>query len=136
MHITAEKRAVTVRLTEIEQYLKRAFRVLRPHRGPLAMGTEITIELSLSENVVIRVLTSVHRGQEVAAGTGKDAIRVGLFVASGRPLKAGEKLPIVQRTEGWRDNLRKRIEAEIEEYDDREGYWESRATGVPTRYAS
>jgi len=132
--VTAAKRFVPVRLEEIEQYLKRAFRALRPHPGPLSKG-ELTIDLSLSDNVVIRVFTSAHRGKESVADVGEDAIRVGLNAASGRPLKAG-KLPIVQRTEGWRDNLRKRVEAEIEDYDDREGYWESRATGVPTPHGS
>ncbi len=109
------------------QYLKRAFRALNPEMGPLAKDAEQTILLSLSDKVAVRVYTSVARGQQGGAGAGQDAIRVGLYgKGTGRPLKSG-KMPIVKRTQGWRDNLRNRIEDEMHDYDDREGYWESRA---------
>lgn len=115
-----------VTMEEIATYLKRAFRVLKPEPGPVVRG-EATYDLNLSEKVVVRVFTSVAGGASSAAGVGADAIRIGLYSkAAGRPLKSG-KLPIVKRTQGWRDNLRNRIEDEMHDYDDREGYWESRA---------
>lgn len=123
-----------ITLDEIIQYLKRAFRVLKPMPGPAIRG-EATYDLSLSDNVVVRVFTSVGHGQAEAAGSGTDAIRIGLYARAGRPLKSG-KLPIVKRTQGWRDNLRARIEDEIHDYDEREGYWESRASGVPSPHGA
>lgn len=115
-----------VSLDEIEQFLKRAFRVLKPHMGPNVRG-EATIDLNLSDSVIVRVYTSVAYGGSSAAGVGSDAIRVGLYSAKlNRPLKSG-KLLIVKRTQGWRDNLRERIEDEVADYDAREDYWESRA---------
>lgn len=113
-----------ITLEEIDVYLKRAFRALRPKPGPVVRG-EVTRVLTLSDKVFIRIYTSVGQGSDMAAGEGADAIRVGLFGPT-RPLLAG-KLPIVKRTQGWRDNLRERVEDMMELYDDREGYWESRA---------
>lgn len=115
-----------ISIGDIEQFLKRAFRALKPHAGPNVRG-EATFDLHLSDAVVIRIYTSVSSGGTSAAGVGSDAIRVGLYsVKANRPLKSG-KLPIVKRTQGWRDNLRERIEDEIADYDEREQYWESRA---------
>jgi hypothetical protein len=42
-----------------------------------------------------------------------------LQLRKGRPLKPG-KAPIVKRTQGWKDNLRERVEDEIEDYDSQE----------------
>lgn len=114
-----------VSLQEMETYLKRAFHSLKPSEG-LFRG-EITYELHLSDNVAVRVMTSVHRGREQAAGVGADAIRVQLVSTKlNRPLKSG-KAPIVKRTQGWKNNLRERIEDEVSDYYEREEYWEGRA---------
>ena len=115
-----------VSLEDMVTFLKRAFRALRPVPGPVTRG-EITYDLFLSPNTVIRIFTSVHRGQTMGADIGSDAIRIGLYsVVKDRPLKTG-KLPIVKRTQGWRDNLKDRIEDEIEGFEERKGYWESRS---------
>jgi hypothetical protein len=114
-----------ISLDEIRKYMKRAFHSLSPTDG--FYKGEITVELHLSDKVAVRVLTSVHRGREQAAGVGSDAIRIQLISTKlDRPLKAG-KAPIVKRTQNWKDNLRERIEDEIESYYEREGYWEVRA---------
>lgn len=114
-----------ITLQEMDTYLKRAFRAMRPAPG-LNRG-EVYYDLSLSDKVAIRVYTSIHRGQESAAGRGADAIRIGLVSKRlNRPLKSG-KMPIVKRTGGWKTNLQARIEDEIESYHDREEYWEGRA---------
>ena len=123
---TAAAAFTPISIGDVEQFLHRAFRAMKPHPGPTIRG-ELTFDLHLSENVVVRIFTSVHQGSQAGADVGTDAVRIGLYSAkSGRPLKAG-KLPIVKRTQNWRDNLRERIEDEIADYDDREGYWESRA---------
>jgi hypothetical protein len=110
-----------ITLEEIDQFLKRAFRTMRPklvnYKG------EAAYELSLSDIVKIRVATSVGFGGASAAGKGEDAIRVGLFsTKTDRWLRMG-KQPIVKRTQGWRDSLRERIEDAMEEYYDQ---WEDK----------
>jgi hypothetical protein len=103
-----------VTLDEIDQFLNRAFRAMRPKR--FSFQGEIAYDLTLSDIVKVRVLTSVGQSSSSAAGRGSDAIRVGLVSSkTGRWLNPG-KVPIVKRTQGWRDSLRDRIEDAIENY--------------------
>jgi hypothetical protein len=114
-----------ISLVEIEKYLKRAFHSLKP-TADLSKG-EVYYDLHISDKVAIRVWTSIAKGSETAAGVGADAIRVQLVTTSkNRPLKTG-KAPIVKRTQGWRDNLRERVEDELSDYYSQEDYWEARA---------
>ena len=106
-----------ITLEDISTFLKRAFHAMEPQRQTV-VKSEIVIELPLSEKVWVAVFTSVGHGGQSAAGVGSDAIRVGLY-RSGRPLWSG-KLPIVKRTQGWKDNLRERVEDAIYDYDSRE----------------
>jgi hypothetical protein len=103
-----------VTLEDMRTFLKRAFHALEPQKEEVNRG-EIVISLPLSERVAIKVFTSVHKGAEQAAGVGDDAIRVGIY-RDGRPLKSG-KWPIVKRTQGWKDNLRERVEDMLEKSD-------------------
>jgi hypothetical protein len=105
-----------VTLKDMETFLKRAFHALEPQKQVNVRG-EIAIELPLSDRVTILVYTTVGHGGQTGAGVGSDAIRVGLY-RDGRPLQSG-KLPIVKRTQNWRDNLRERIEDAMEKYDSR-----------------
>jgi hypothetical protein len=102
-----------IKLEEMERFLMKAFYSLKPKKG-FEQG-EITFDLFLSDGACIRVYTSLRRSGN-SAGVGADAIRIGLFsVVSNRPMKRGS-FPIVKRTQGWRDNLKDRIEDEIEYY--------------------
>ena len=103
-----------VSLDEMRTFLKRAFHALEPQRESAERG-EIVINLPLSERVSIKVFTSIAAGRDQAAGVGADAIRVGLY-RDGRPLKSG-KWPIVKRTQGWKENLRERVEDMMEKAD-------------------
>jgi hypothetical protein len=103
-----------VSLDEMRTFLKRAFHALEPQKESAERG-EIIINLPLSERVVIKVFTSIAAGRDQAAGVGADAIRVGIY-RDGRPLKSG-KWPIVKRTQGWKDNLRERVEDMFEKAD-------------------
>ena len=117
------KTAMAARFTEItledmDKFLKRAFRVLHPKRDD--ERGEYIYDLFLSTTVGIRVMTSVSRHADRGRAKGMDAIRVQLFnFHRKKPLRPG-KWPIVKRTQGWRDNLRERIEDMVEAYDDRE----------------
>lgn len=105
-------------LDEMESFLKRAFRVLRPKKQ--AIRGEIVFDLAVGPTTVIRVWTSVPQFGTTGAGHGADAIRIQLYsMAKNRPLVPG-KAPIVKRTQGWRDNLKDRIEDYMELYDSKE----------------
>lgn len=104
-----------ITLDEMKAFLARAFHALEPQRQSMARD-EVVIELPLSAIAYISVFTSMNRNGQ-AASVGADAIRVGLY-RNGRPLQSG-KLPIVKRTQGWKDNLRDKIEIALEAYDSR-----------------
>lgn len=108
----------TISLEEVETYLKRAFRALRPVKS--AIRGEIVFDLHLSPTTGVRVWSSIAQHATSGAGVGDDAIRVQLYsFAKNRPLMPG-KAPIVKRTQGWRDNLKDRIEDYMEKYDTKE----------------
>ncbi len=107
-----------VTLQEMDAFLKRAFRSLRPERG--SNRGEITYDLYLSPTTVIRIFTSIGESRDAGAQVGEDAIRILLFsLKKGKPLKPG-KAPIVKRTQNWRDSLKDRIEDYLEAYSDHE----------------
>jgi hypothetical protein len=113
-----------ISIEDIRKFLMGAFHALDPYEGKTS-GGEITIDLPLSDKVAVKVFTSVHEGREQAAGVGADAIRVGLYRGN-RPLKSGS-WPIVKRTQGWKENLRERVEDMVEIYDSNEQIIESGA---------
>jgi len=123
-------RYVEITFEEMEKYLKRAFRMMRPKQA-IIRGTYV-YDLKLSNSVGIRVWTSIPTRRGTGKPVGESAIRVGLCILGGRSLKKG-KMPIVKRTQNWRTNLQNRIEDEIEDYDNREDYWESKAGNEPDR---
>lgn len=115
-----------ISMTEMETFLKRGFRALNPKRANVRGELAFDLTLNEAKTVAIRVMTSIPQGQEYAASQGADAIRVGFYnLTHNRPLVTGS-FPIVKRTQGWRDNLKDRIEDYIELYDSKEEYWESR----------
>jgi hypothetical protein len=119
-----------VTLEEMETFLKRAFRALRPKQG--SQNNEIYYDLAMSPVVAIRVWTSIKRSGS-AAGVGEDAIRVQfLGTKVNRPLVSG-KAPIVKRTQNWRNSLQDKIEEYLELYEEKAGYWDSRGGAEPSR---
>ena len=107
-----------ISLEDMETFLKRAFRALKPVKG--AQKGELVFDLYLSPTTGVRVWTSIAQHGTTGAGVGDDAIRVQLYsFAKNRPLMPG-KTPIVKRTQGWRDNLKDRIEDYMEKYDSKE----------------
>lgn len=113
-----------ISLEDMDKFLKRAFRALRPKQN-LTRG-EVTYDLALSPNVHIRIYTSIHRGSEMGAGKGSDSIKLLLWgPKANRPLTKGKAAPIVKRTEGWKNSLQNRIEDMMELYEEKSGYWES-----------
>jgi len=115
-----------ITLEDMDRFMKRAFRALRPKRDD--DKGEYVYTLKLSKNVAIRVYSSIMKSG-VGAGVGADAIRIQLYGTRVRhPLVKG-KSPIVKRTQGWRNSLQKQIELAMEKYDENEGYWEERGGG-------
>jgi len=113
---------------EMEAFLKRGFRALRPTQG--TQNRELYYDLTLSPTVFIRVWTSI-RPWGSSAGVGEDAIRV-QFMGSkiNRPLVSG-KAPIVKRTNNWRNSLQDKIEDYLELYEEKAEYWDERGGAEP-----
>ncbi len=110
-------------------FFRRGYHALSPKK--LTERGEMAFDLSLSDHVSIQVLTTVRVASGAGAGGGEDAIRVKLADKRGRPLlsKANGKLPIIKRTQGWRDHLRELIAETIELYEGKPEYWDQRAGG-------
>lgn len=116
-------RYTEVSLDEMDKFLRRAFRALRPKQD--ASRNEIYYDLKLGRFVGIRVWTSIGSRSETGAGVGSDAIRVQFIsLKDDKPLEKG-KAPIVKRTQGWKNSLQDRIEDLIEKYEDNDEFWES-----------
>lgn len=116
-----------VSLADIEKVLKRAFHGMKPKRK--SYGGSYYYDLSISENVAVRVYTSVSVRTEVSRSKENAPMKVGLFsLKSDRKMEGGD-LDIVKRTQNWRTTLQDRVEDKIELYHDKEDYWEHRATG-------
>lgn len=114
---------------DMEKFLKRGFRALRPKKA-LKNG-EVVYDLNLSENVAIRIYTTIRPNSGLGAGKGSDSIKILLWgPKTQRPLTAGKAAPIVKRTEGWRNSLQNRIEDMMELYEEKEPYWEGKG-GAP-----
>jgi hypothetical protein len=110
-----------ITIEEMDKYLKRAFRALRPKQNQ--KHSEYYYDLTLGPFVGVRVWTSVTRAG-VGAGVGSDAIRIQLIsLKDERPLEKG-KAPIVKRTQGWKNSLQDRIEDCIEKYESNHEFWE------------
>lgn len=113
---------------EMEVFLKRAFRALRPTQG--IQSKEIYYDLKLSSQVAIRVWTAI-KPWGASAGVGEDAIRVQFMgVKVNRPLVSG-KAPIVKRTQNWRNSLQDKIEEYLELYEEKSEYWDERGGAEP-----
>jgi hypothetical protein len=119
----AGDRYVEVTLDDMERFLKRAFRALKPKRGE-SRG-EVYYDLNLSDGeVLIRVWTSIRPHSQAGAGVGEDAIRVTMITKGGKPLMPKGK--IVMRTKNWKNALQDRIEDLHEVYEDKAEYWKNR----------
>lgn len=118
-----------ISIEDMEKFLKRGFRALRPKQ--VLKNGEVVFDLGLSQNVAIRVYTSIRPSSGMGAGKGSDSIKILLWGPKlNRPLTSGKAAPIVKRTEGWRNSLQDRIEGMMELYEEKEKYWEERGVGV------
>ena len=119
---------VDISLTEMETFLKRAFRALRPDKG--TQDSEYYYDLKLSPTVIIRVWTSIKTWGG-AADVGDDAIRIQFYGSKvNRPLVSG-KAPIVKRTNSWKNSLQEKIEDYLELYEEKADQWDARGGAEP-----
>jgi hypothetical protein len=121
----ADARYVEITLEEMEAFLKRAFRALRPRRNK-GRGGEVTFDLSLSDNhsILVRVYSSIYEGSGIGRGKGSDSIKVVMLTDKGKPLMPAAK--IVMRTKNWRTAVQDRIEEYLETYESKVEYWKGR----------
>lgn len=112
-----------VTLQDMETFLKRAYRALRPKKGDSRGETYYDLNLS-DGNILIRVWTSISSRGSSGAAKGTDAIRVTMITGKGKPLMPKGK--IVKRTQNWRNALQDRIEELVEVYESKAGYWKER----------
>lgn len=119
-----------VTMEEMTKFLGRTFGGLKP-RTTEVRGEYVTdLFFNDRKSVGVRVWTSIPAHSTSGADVGQDAIRVQFFnFTRGMPmlilLKDGGwtkqgKAPIVKRTQGWRDNLRERVDDWLEVYDQRD----------------
>jgi len=128
-----------ISLEEMETFLKRAFRILRPVQG--VFQNEYYYDLKVGDAVGIRVWTSVKTYSGVGARAGADLIKVQLVsLKDHKPLEGGKikREDTIKRTQGWRDGLRDRVENFVEKYEDNDEFWENWAEtrqrkGVPEK---
>jgi hypothetical protein len=120
-----------ITLEEVEKFLKRSFRAMRPKQA--VDGGEVVFILGLGHYVGIKVLTSIRARSGIGAERGSDAIRVGLIsLKDGNALEGG-KFAIAKRTQNWRDSLKDRIEECMETYHEKPESWEQWATSPKRR---
>lgn len=104
-------------IDDIEKFLKRGFRAMRPRKGE---QREVYFDLKLSSKAFIRVWTSIYPGEELVRSKELRPVRVqllgGPILSKGRPLTRG-KAPIVKRTQNWRSTLQNRIQDFIELFE-------------------
>lgn len=114
---------VEVTLDDMDRFLKRGYRALRPKQGT-ARG-EIYYDLDVSDRkIFIRVWTSIHPRSGTGAGVGEDAIRVAFVTAGNSGLIKGSKT--VKRTGRWKSTLQEKIEELLEMYESQADYWKDR----------
>lgn len=112
-----------VTLEDMDRFLKRAYRALKPKKGE--DRGEVYYDLNLSRgNLFIRVWTSIRPRLGTGAGVGQDAIRVTMITRGGKGLMPKGK--IVKRTQNWRNSLQDRIEELLEVYESKVEYWRER----------
>lgn len=114
-----------ITLEEMDRFLKRGWRALRPKQS---IHHNVNVyDLFLSKSVMIRVWTSIPARRETVRDVGETTIKIQLLNAhSGRPLVSGKAL-FAKRVLGWKNNLQDRIEDYIELYEEKEEYFEALA---------
>jgi len=101
-------------LDELDQFLRRSFRALKPVRKEGT--TDYFYDLYLSQGIKIQVWTSIYKGDTEVKGTRRPPMKIVFVGRRGRigPPKSDEI--VVLRVRGWKDNLRERIEELVELY--------------------
>lgn len=124
-----EKTSMAAQYTEItledmEKFLNRGFRSLRPRKGDFR--GEVTYTLHINRKVGIRIMTSIRERSESSARVGKDTIKAFLIsLADGKGLEKKEnRQTIVKRTQNWRKSLQDRIENLMEKYEEKAEFWD------------
>lgn len=110
--------AVTVHLKEFDNLIRRNFRVLRPK--VVVDHNEICYDLTPEDDqpqFILRVRTTISRGDTESRGVGEDSIKI-ILIDQVTNKGITNKFRRVHRVSGWVNNVRKRIEEALEEFED------------------
>ena len=118
-----------ITLEEMEGFLKRAFRGYKPKKG-IEKG-QYAFTLHITDDVGIRILSSIPARGEKVRGVGDDTINLLLWWVKKDYPMTKDKALVVKRVGGWKANLQDRIEDLVEAYEEKAEYWDARATGNP-----
>ncbi len=134
----AGERYVEITKEEMEKFIKNSYRPYRPK--PVQVGHQLAFVLKLSNDVGIRVHTSLSYGRTEARGVGEDAIEVFLvsmhhgpndrksYLMSKATLRKNG-VTFVMRTKSWRSALDDRVDKLIDIFEGNPEYWNNRAKG-------
>lgn len=119
-------------LDDLDLFLKRTFRALQPVRKE--GSSDYFYDLYLSHSVKIQVWSSIYKGDTEVKSTENHPMKI-IFMGRRGRISPKEPEIIVKRVEGWKGNLRSRIEELVELYHvDPEGWDAGTKMWDPSEY--
>lgn len=108
-------------LLELDQFIKRTFRGLRPVRRE--GSSDYFYDLYLSPSMKVQIWTSIYKGEDSVKDKTRPPMKV-IFMGRRQGRLNPEDIRVL-RVEKWRDNLRKRVEEFMELYHNDPDGWDS-----------
>lgn len=119
---------IEISLEDFLKFFKTRYRAYKPTEVKKDKG-EYVYDLFLTKTVTVRVHTSIMRSGK-SAKRGQDAIRTILFAPKiNRPLNKKVAPSIVKRTPSWKKSLSDRIDSFVEEYYNKEDFYNALSVG-------
>jgi hypothetical protein len=113
-----------ITLEEMDTFLKRSFRALRPKQ--FTKSGAVYYDLTLGPNVAVRIWTTIGTW---GSTKGKKSMKVQLYGPKVNRRLVHEEAVRMKRTQNWRSTLQDNIEEFLELYESKPEYWEQNASG-------